>query len=729
MAEAGRDRLLRAALAYAKAGFRVLPLGVRSKLPLIPEREGGRGVLDATTDEFQIRVWWQREAQANIGLASGAGLLVVDIDVRSGKPGREEFFALEQKYGKLPETRTVSTGTGGTHLYFRVPEDFAARGRLAAHVDLRGVGTYVLAPPSVHPDSGIEYTWDGLNGWFQAMAELPQVWLEAARKVPAREPAGDAKQQVAPRLPAILEGCAWLRHTREDAASLPEPEWYAMLSIVARTENGREDAHAFSRPYRGYRPAETEKKIRHALEDAGPVTCARVRSDFGENYCAACSYWGRIESPAVLGLERRSFSPASLEEPAPEAESWRNGLTLNRNRRPHPNVANAAHALREHPGWSGKLEYDAFREKIMLREGLPAAIAAGELEEQRFFSILTWLQRTLTPTLSEGVARAAVELVARSQAVHPLRERIAAESWDGVKRLQENFFLRYFGAQPRAEHRYAEDQALYWDECAVAWFVLAVARIFQPGCSGESILVLEGGRPSEVLAACEALAGDASYLLAQLPSRFEWQASAEQLRGVWLVLLADVGRQLQYEHARQFLTRTHDQYRPAHSRWGKMIYPRQCMFLGTAEEERSYLYGEGMRLVWPVAVGAVDVAGLRRDVWQIWAEALVLYRRGAGWWPKADRAKLFEREQQARLVADPWLEKLVYYSRQNPELSIAKFFEVSGVPLHLQTREMQRRVAYLLVQAGFQAGKDDDGRPVWINREALEAMRERGFVQ
>jgi hypothetical protein len=728
MADAATDRLLRAALAYAKAGFRVLPLGVRSKLPLIPEREGGRGVLDATTDEFQIRVWWQRQPQANIGLAAGAGLLIVDIDVRDGKPGREEFFSLEQKYGKLPETRTVSTGTGGTHLYFRVPEDFAARGRLAPHVDLRGAGCYVLAPPSVHPDSGIEYTWDGLSGWFQAMAELPQAWLEAAQKSSAREPAGDRKKPLAaPKLPPILAGCAWLRHTRDDAASLPESEWYAMLSIVARTENGHEDAHAFSRPYRGYRRSETEKKIRHALEDAGPVTCARVRSDFAEETCAACPYWGRMESPAILGLERL-YRP-SFEQLEGEAEAWRNGLTLNRNRRPHPNVANAAHALREHPDWAGKLQYDAFREKILLGEGLPAAIAAGELEEQRFFSILAWLQRQLTPTLSEGVVRAAVELVARSQAMHPLRERIAAERWDGVKRLEENFFLQYFQAQPRAEHRYAEDQALYWDECAVAWFVGAVARLFQPGCAAESILVFEGGRPAEMLEAFQALAGDASYLLAQLPSRFEWQASAEQLRGVWLVALADVGRQLQYEHARQFLTRTHDQYRPAHSRWGKMNYPRQCVFLGTVEEEQSYLYGEGQRLVWPVAVGAVDVAALARDAWQIWAEALALYRRGAGWRPKMETAKLFEREQQARLVTDPWSEKLVYYSRQNPELSIAKFFEVCGVPLHLQTREMQRRAIYLLTKAGFHAGKDDDGRPVWINPAALEALKERGFVQ
>jgi hypothetical protein len=716
------NRLLRAALAYARAGLRVLPLGVRAKVPLIPEREGGRGVLDATTDEFQIRQWWQREPQANIGLAAGVGLLVIDVDVSHAKPGREEFFGLEQKYGKLPETRTVSTGTGGTHFYFRVPVDFEARGRLAPHVDLRAAGTYVVAPPSIHPDTGLEYTWDGLQGWFVALAELPEAWRQAAAKETAPERAEQKAKGPAPLLGPILEGCAWLRHTRDDAATLAEPEWYAMLSVVARTRDGEEAAHTFSRPHAGYRRRDTEKKIRHALADAGPVTCQRVRSDFGEEYCSRCAHWGRIESPAVLGLA------AAAADQANEQEVWREGLTLNRVRRPHPNVANAACALREHPDWTGKLRYDAFREKIVLEKGLPAGIHAGELEEQRFFSILTWLQRTLTPTLPEGVARAAVELVARSQAMHPLRERIEAERWDGVKRLQENFFLHYFGAESRAQHRYAEDQALYWDECAVAWFVGAIARLFRPGAAVESILLLEGSQPAQLERAAEVLAGDASYLLAQLPSRFEWQAAAEQLRGVWLVALADAGRQLQYEQARQFLTRPLDQYRPAHGRWGKMAYPRQCVFLGTVEE-RHYLYQEGARLAWPVATGAVDLRALERDRWQIWAEALSLYRAQVCWWPKAETRALFEREQQARLVTDPWSEKIRYYARQHPELSVYQFLEACAIPVHLQTRDMQRRIVHLLEQEGFHAACDDDGRPVWINPQALEAMRERGFVQ
>ncbi len=57
------------ALAYAKRGWAVFPLRPSSKFPLIPKDEGGRGCLDATTDEQQIRAWWTRQPDANIGLA------------------------------------------------------------------------------------------------------------------------------------------------------------------------------------------------------------------------------------------------------------------------------------------------------------------------------------------------------------------------------------------------------------------------------------------------------------------------------------------------------------------------------------------------------------------------------------------------------------------------------------------------------------------------------------
>src|SRR5207245_870809 len=59
----------------------------------------------------------------------------------------------------------------------------------------------------------------------------------------------------------MVEGCAWLRHCRDDAATLPEPQWYALLGILGRCEDGEQLAHTWSQPYPGYAKEETAAKL------------------------------------------------------------------------------------------------------------------------------------------------------------------------------------------------------------------------------------------------------------------------------------------------------------------------------------------------------------------------------------------------------------------------------------------------------------------------------------
>src|SRR5215211_444197 len=101
--------MLKKALTHAKLGYRVHP--VRGKRPLLkswPER--------ATTDRDQIKTWWSKWPTANVGIATGGGLAVLDVDPRNG--GDESLDAFEREHGELPETRTVRTGGGGWHYYF-----------------------------------------------------------------------------------------------------------------------------------------------------------------------------------------------------------------------------------------------------------------------------------------------------------------------------------------------------------------------------------------------------------------------------------------------------------------------------------------------------------------------------------------------------------------------------------------------------------------------------------
>jgi Protein of unknown function (DUF3987) len=107
-------------------------------------------------------------------------------------------------------------------------------------------------------------------------------------------------------LGSIVERCAWLRHCRDDAATLSEPEWYAALSIVGRCQDGDRSAHEWSAPYPRYTREETDEKLSHALRDAGPRTCANIRQLGGEAFCSTCPYLGKISSPIVLGRQNHN---------------------------------------------------------------------------------------------------------------------------------------------------------------------------------------------------------------------------------------------------------------------------------------------------------------------------------------------------------------------------------------------------------------------------------------
>ena len=92
-----------------------------------------------------------------------------------------------------------------------------------------------------------------------------------------------------------------MRRGRDDAASLAEPQWHAVISIAANTANGEQHGHDISRPYPAYTPAETTRKIAEARRQDKPASCDRLARQFNAPHvCAACINKG-IGNPIKLG--------------------------------------------------------------------------------------------------------------------------------------------------------------------------------------------------------------------------------------------------------------------------------------------------------------------------------------------------------------------------------------------------------------------------------------------
>lgn len=148
---------------------RIFPCGP-DKRPLTPH-----GFKDASDDPATIAAWWKRWPDALTGMPTGAGLVVIDTDLKNGKDGESSLCELEGVHGVLPPTRTVETMNGGLHRYFTGPADTkiqCSADKLGRGVDIRGDGGYVIIPPS----PGYVVAVD------MPIAPLPDAWVALLTK-------------------------------------------------------------------------------------------------------------------------------------------------------------------------------------------------------------------------------------------------------------------------------------------------------------------------------------------------------------------------------------------------------------------------------------------------------------------------------------------------------------------------------------------------------------------
>jgi len=153
------------AAAYAEFGWPVFPLAPRNKQPLTP-----RGFHDATVHPDQIADWWTMWPEANIGLPTGISFDVLDID------GPEAAAVLRSHIPQYTHAGPVSrTGKGWHFLFCPTGRGNGAKLLGGAAIDFRGLGGYIVAPPSIHP-KGHRYAWVTGRDYSLPLPEPPD-WL------------------------------------------------------------------------------------------------------------------------------------------------------------------------------------------------------------------------------------------------------------------------------------------------------------------------------------------------------------------------------------------------------------------------------------------------------------------------------------------------------------------------------------------------------------------------
>jgi hypothetical protein len=300
--------------------------------------------------------------------------------------------------------------------------------------------------------------------------------------------------------------------------------------------------------------------------------------------------------------------------------------------------ANVELVLRCATEWRGVIRYNEVKRDIEISGGPISGVSPKNLDS----AVAVWIQRSPWGRLGlmpkPALVREVVRQVAEANAYDPLGEYLNGLVWDGVGRV-ETLLENYFGAKGAPEYVRAVSKR---------WLVSGVARALRPGCKVDTMLILEGRQGLKKSTALRALAGE---WFSDAKFDINNKDSAALAGSKWIIEFAEVEtfkRAQDMEQLKAFLSRNEDEFRPPYGRVNEK-FPRRCTFGGTTNSEE-YLRNDasGYRRFWPVQCEVIDLDGLKRDRDQIWAEAVVLFKRGEQWHLTDAEAALAEEQATQR---------------------------------------------------------------------------------
>ncbi len=226
--------------------------------------------------------------------------------------------------------------------------------------------------------------------------------------------------------------------------------------------------------------------------------------------------------------------------------------------------------------------------------------------------------RDLEFRATSAAIKSEIIAIAHEQTYHPIVDYLDGLVWDGSPRL-DNMLRDYAGADDTEINR----------EFGAKFLIAGVRRVKQPGVKFDTMLVFEGNQGTGKSSFAEILAVQSDWFCGSLSLKSDDKTKAELLAGAWIVEVQEMDgiRKASTHELKRFLSTRRDKYRRAYGRDAR-TYPRQCVIVGSTNDQK-YLFDQtGNRRFWPLRAGTVQLNKLREDVDQLWAEAVV--REAAG---------------------------------------------------------------------------------------------------
>jgi predicted P-loop ATPase len=405
--------------------------------------------------------------------------------------------------------------------------------------------------------------------------------------------------------------------------------------------------------------------------------------------------------------------------------AWRTMLRRSTNGNPIADVRNVLIILRNEPGFNPAFAFDEMQQAVRVLEN-PLICADARhnpllpryADPEDVTRLQEWLQQVALPRLGREHVENALDEFARAHPVHPIRNWLSSAAWDGTPRLAA-FLHKGLGTPDDDYHR----------QIGAMFLIAMAARVFAPGCQSDYMIVLEGPQGEEKSKFCRLLAGD-EYFSDHLPKLEGDQVRVSMhMRGKWLIEISELSAFSKAEAGalKAFITRREEIYTPKYGRKERRE-PRQCLFIGTTNDDEYIRDDTGGRRFWPVKVARVDLAWLSTHRTQLFAEAVQAYHDGKPSWPSREFEKsVIAPKQEDRQVSDSWTDRVREARDVLSIVTIAAIWEhmsgTNGSDLTRLDMVAQKRIASILKRDGWFKIKGNEGRVTWRNPESTRPFR------
>ena len=292
----------------------------------------------------------------------------------------------------------------------------------------------------------------------------------------------------------------------------------------------------------------------------------------------------------------------------------------------------------------------------------------------------------------------AMAIVSYDNGRHPLREHLdSLPEWDKVERL-DGLLIRLFGASDTPYTRAVTRKT----------FCAAVKRVYQPGTKFDHMLTLIGKGGNGKSTFLSKMGGE--WFTDNVKLTTDDKQNLAIMRGRWILEIAEMRGfgKVEAEFSKQFLSRTEDIYKRPYDR-KEIVFPRQCVFIGT-HNKSDFLHDEtGNRRYWPVQTttgkeGAAKVWEylIPDTIAQIWAEAKERVAQGEPLYLDAEIEKYAEEVQSRHFESDAWEEDILTFISDKAEVTTKEVWELAVQGDRPISRMDQNRIAKIMRVAGWE---------------------------